>query len=293
MMKMYQYHENRAEYLSAHQESVTIYQSNFNEINDLNLDVKENDVCVYWYFGSHGLKQGSVDFYKEHISSNICKGATPCLVDLTAWGCFERNGCPSSKFNRNTDSICSEPLIGYKTSSFFTELRSVTEENEDLFALLKDILSRESLREPSIDYAESGKTLSTAIGEIPLINNSDISDLDTAKCYSLFQYIEFFYIVKSVLQKNENASRIRFHLPNDENKYYPESTLVNDLRAFLVAYGVVCNAEIHINCFNYSNDPMHRPYNAPGKVIKKQLTIEDAITEDAILYLRCGNSNTI
>lgn len=66
------------------QETLDIFQSEGGDINLLTDKVEEKDVCIYWYFGSHGLREGAIDFYKNHISSNICKGATPCLVDLTA-----------------------------------------------------------------------------------------------------------------------------------------------------------------------------------------------------------------
>lgn len=171
-------------------------------------------------------------------------------------------------------------------------MRSVTESNEPLFSLLKDILAREELTDASSGYKESGKNLSTAFGEVfPVIK--DIADRDTSICYSVFQYIEFLYIIRFVLQHKPETSRIRFHLANDENKYYPTS-LTEDLLNFLKGYGINHGPlEIYIDCFAYGTDSAHRPYNAPGKAIKKKLTIDDVIDETAQAAIQNGCGMTV
>jgi hypothetical protein len=75
--------------------------------------------------------------------------------------------------------------------------------------------------------------------------------------------------------ETEDHVDVVFALPNDESKYYQESTFESEIERFLMdrlgskLEGKSIN--VHVLCFNYSTDSMHRPYNAPGRVVKKKI----------------------
>ncbi|MCH9755592.1 MAG: hypothetical protein K0U37_00165 [Gammaproteobacteria bacterium] len=261
-----------------------ITQSNQQELAVLSEKVVENDVCVYWYFGRNGLKKEAIDFYREPVSSDLCKGAIPCLVDLTAWGSFIFGPAVLQKFNKNVERICTSPLLSFKTSTFFSELKEISESDTALFALLKRILKRPELWVASQGRGGSTLCLSAVMGEVfPLIE--EIADVEAAKCYSVFQYIEFLFLVKAILQQKPDTQNIRFYLPNDENKYY-FSSLTADLSCFLSSYGIRSKGlKIDIDCFNYGENVWERPYSGEKSPKVKKATRASVLNKQALQLL--------
>lgn len=270
--------------------SLRITQSNQQDMGVLSEKVAKNDVCVYWYFGSNGLKESAINFYREPVSSDLCKGAIPCLVDLTAWGSFRSGPAVLVRSNKNVERICTSPLLGFKTSTFFSELKAICASDCELFSLLQRILQRPELWVASPNREACEQSLSTIMGEVfPLIEG--IEGVEAAKCYSVFQYIEFLFLVKSILQQKPGTQTIRFHLPNDENKYYFES-LTADLRCFLSCYGIRSTGlKIDIDCFKYGEHAWERPYSGAkqlnGEVNKtvKKVELSSVFNQQALQLL--------
>lgn len=255
--------------------------SSGHSIETLTSDVQEKDVCVYWYIGAHGFKQGAIDFYRTALTQNITQGATPFVVDLTAWGAFDKK-CPLSRYHESAVSLDGDKLKVLRCSDFFEALQQV-KPGDKVYPLIQDILGREELLAPSATFDSKGFTL----GE--LFNNNcpaieKIYHLDCGKSYSVIQYLEFLFLIEKILLKQQDARSIKFILPNDEAKYY-FSTMAKDLQTFLAARGLKAHdLNIQIQCFNYGEQLSHRPYNCPSKTIpgKKKISLSQIINDQGL-----------
>ncbi len=266
---------------------MTLSTSSGHQLTDLTASSMPEQVCVYWYIGPNGLKQGTIDFYREPLSRHIKLGATPCLVDLTSWGAL-KGKCKLSDYHESGLSLRSDEMITVLACNYFSALQEI-QTDTDICKFLQEIASREELQNVSDTFQDSGKTLSELFkDQCPAL--SPIASLDCAKTYSVIQYIEFLFYIEMILKQRPNTENIRFILPNDEAKYYLP-TLQQDLTQFLALRG--CSPEklnIHIECFEYGSERLHRPYNIPSKTIprKKVLTTE-SVLDPAIIdtkYLR-------
>lgn len=252
-------------------------------IEALHENVQENDLCVYWYFGARGFKQGAIDFYKPFLTQNILHNAKSFLVDLTAWASFT-SSTPITRYHESAVSLESDVIKTLKCSDFFLALQNINPTHESVFNLIKEITDRIWLLEPSFEFPETGIALKDIFNnECPALEN--IKGMDCGKCYSVIQYIEFLFLVEQVLNKTDlNSYNIKFILPNDEGKYYLDS-MAYDLETFLTARGHNFDRlNVEVQSFHYGQDLLHRPYNCPSKTIpgKKKLAIEK-IVNSAIL----------
>ncbi len=256
------------------------------ELSSVLSEVKPGDVCIYWYVGTHGLKQGAIDFYKDALTQNIKVGAMPVLVDLSAWSAFSGAANQTralARYHESAISLEGEQLGALRCCDYFARLRNIKCE-DPVFPLLAEITLRESLRLASDSFKASGMTIGTLFNrECPAIEA--IYELDSAKSYSVLQYIEILFLIEMALEKrNGMVKTIKFILPNDESKYYNDA-LIEDLTRFLKARNrQVDNLTIEVNCFIFGNDISHRPYNIPSKTLpaKKQLTLSDVVNSDEL-----------
>jgi hypothetical protein len=244
--------------------------------------VKENDCCVFWYVGSYGLKPGAIDFYKPMLTEVIKQNARNFLVDLTAWAGFK-----SAKLTKFSDSSKTNKLTGDKVDilsckDFFEQLIALKDES-DFCKFIQEIAMRKELLEPSEKFAPINLSIAERFANnCPAL--SPIYDYDCAKTYSLIQYIEFMFFIKEIVNRSDDLKNIRFILPNDEAKYYTAS-LAKDLDKFLSLSEIKLSQPLHIyiDCFKYSDTLEHRPYNAPGKSVKKAPGYEDIIDKEQLV----------
>ncbi len=244
---------------------------------------------IVWYIGCYGLRKTGVQFYKEFLISPILKGntrATFWLVDLTGWNAFKNVSGSIYKTNSCADTIenFSDPRIKcIRSAKIFKKMQGLDKELTDYFqkAVLKDFI-----RDPSKNFPDRN----IRVGEI-FSNNcpamSNWFDSDVSKSYSAFQYLEGCLLIEEVFieiaNKATNNIEIVFPLPNDELKYYWDAnrSFEKDV-SFLICKR--CK-ELNINTFNiqikflafkYGSQEHHRPYNAPGCILKKNdLSLED------------------
>lgn len=269
-------HNEQCEPASAH---LIQYQasSDLKKIDNILKTVQPESACIYWYFGSHGLKQGGVDFYKPVLSKTLAQNATPFLVDLSPWGAFKaKGGGKLIGYSKKGESLHGERVKVLQCRTFFAALQQVTSNSVE-YPLLVDITTRKNLRQPSQAFNDTGKTLGSIFKDpCPVLDN--LYELDCAKTYSILQYIEFLYLIDMVLQEKPGTSTIHFILPNDEAKYYV-SSMEADIKSFLEARGHLPEdlLTITVDCFSYGEELHHRPYNAPSSFVRKQLVEEDII----------------
>lgn len=265
--------------------------SSGHEIEELITCDKENTAFVYWYIGKNGFKKGAVNYYQPILSKNISNGILPFIVDLTAWKALDKEKKGKKKkqkiykisdYHESAISLDAEKIKTLLSGEYFTLLKKVTEQDQ-VFPLLKDIANRSSLRELSNGYDDAGKTIKDLFeGNCPALE--DIYHLDTAKTYSILQYIEMLFYIEMILTKKKDIERISFILPNDEFKYYP-GNMSDDISKFLNNSGYRgINLEVQIKCFRYGKEVRLRPYNYPSETVKctEKLTIS-AILDDDIL----------
>lgn len=240
----------------------------------------QNAHLVLWYAGPYGLKEGAVDFYKKHFLSVIASGCknTTWLYDLIGWSAFQNPKgkiTSSSAVLSNVEEFKMATIKCIKSSEIFKSMIDL--QNPTLDELKARLVDRQFVWEPSKNFENKGITLGSVFkNHCPLFES--FYDADTSKSYSLVQYAEGFFVIEKVLQSCENTDEpvtIVFGLPNDEAKYYKDEneSFQKDLHFFLQSRNsikpTVKKVNIMFLCFNFGENVTHRPYNIPGKVVKK------------------------
>lgn len=245
---------------------------------------------ILWYIGCNGLRSSGIQFYKDSLISPILTSkleARLWLVDLTAWGAFRNPRCSI----RNTSHACeiiekfpNKKIKCVPTSKIFTKMQEI--DDEDLLSHFKKALSQSFISEPSDCFAQRNIQIKDVFsGRCSIV--SDWYDADTGKSYSILQYLEGCLLVDEVFMEQIrcNASEIQivFALPNDEIKYYKNSdgSFQKDVEFLILKRCRELNIpkirlQVRFLSFKYGSTLQDRPYNAPGKVIKKgHLSYED------------------
>ncbi|MGH2611415.1 MAG: hypothetical protein ACRDFB_00015, partial [Rhabdochlamydiaceae bacterium] len=169
-------------------------------------------------------------------------------------------------------------------------LKKIQEMSEkDIIDYFKKALRRDFVCQPSKGFPNTNITVREVfLNNCPIM--ADWYDQDISKSYSIFQYLEGCLLVEKIfkqlsISKLENNIQIVFALPNDELKYYKDQhdSFQKDIK-FLIskrcaAFNIkMLNLHIKFLAFKYGSQPHHRPYNAEGKVLKKDtLFYEDIV----------------
>jgi hypothetical protein len=247
-----------------------------------------NAQVVLWYIGAYGLKEEGVKFYKSKINQiiNGPNQASCWLLDFSAWGAFSNPRVKLTSTHSCAEKINQfnmEKLKCISASTLFQEMEKINEiEKVNFFK--EYVVSRKDLLDISQDFKESH----IKIGEIfckncPIFEN--IYEKDTAKCYSVVQYVEGLmiidHIIKNGIEKKEDIN-IVFALPNDEAKYYKDekNNFIQDAEIVIKnTFGERIkdrNINIFFLNFRYGNKLEDRPYNS-GKKTLKNLTMNDVL----------------
>jgi hypothetical protein len=255
-----------------------------------NLQNIPNLQIVLWYIGCYGLKKTCVEFYKKFIISPTLEttfNTTFWLVDLTAWNSFKIKKNSINHYNSCSTTIDSFPakiIKSLKSSSIFEKMCNINCMLEINY--LKTALARDFLIQPSQHFSKSLVQIDEIFPKNSWIATHFLGQ-DTAKTYSIFQYLEAYLIIDELITKvapspESNSLEIAFLLPNDELKYYRDqaNSFQKDIEFLLTKRAHISPINLKIKFFNfqYGNSPEHRPYNAPGKTFKKnKLTYEDIV----------------
>lgn len=160
---------------------------------------------------------------------------------------------------------------GIKSSEFFKWL--ISEKNEKIICYIKKIFNRTELYEVSKDYKNSNTTIKDIFGNIQIFD--DIKDKDSAKCYSVFQYIEMLFLISNFVLNNRSNDNVNlwFLLPNDETKYYTYKYFNNDIVCMLKFMNIDAQPNVNFLPFVYGKKLDHRPYLFGKKYVDK-ITID-------------------
>lgn len=258
-----------------------------NELNQLS-----SPQIIIWFIGCYGLRESGLEYYKDNLISPILKknaSATFWLIDLTAWNAFKK---PQGSIDRENsccgkiDSFKDHRIKCIRSSTIFQKMQNL---ENSVVSHFKKSLQRDFILETSRNYP----ILNIRVADIFSSNCSVMEswyNYDVSRAYSLFQYLEgcllideIFYQMK-ILNNSKNL-QIAFALPNDETRYYKDelNSFENDIN-FLITKRCEdlnitdINLTIIFICFKYGSQIQHRPYNAPGKVLKRNELTFNLIT---------------
>ncbi len=258
------------------------------EINQLS-----NPQIIIWYIGCYGLRKACSQFYKDYFISPVMRRntqATFWLVDLTAWYAFRDPRGSIHKVSSCCDKIDKfsvNRIRCIRSAEIFKKIQRISE--KDLIDYFRNALRRKFIHKASKSFSNKAIRVREIFSEdCPIM--TDWYDHDVSKSYSVFQYLEGCLLIDEIFKKlitseQANDLQIVFALPNDELKYYrdEQGSFQKDV-AFLISRH--CKAlnitDMHLQikflAFKYGTQIQHRPYNAPGKVLKKDdLSYEDVV----------------
>lgn len=250
-------------------------------IHEKVMNMKSPQVML-WYFGANGVKEEGVTFYRDNFMNMLKFENHPTLwlYDLTAWAGLKNCKIGLDKTNSIVDQVQTfhEAIRCVKSNYLFHEIQTMSGHVMEYFR--NHIVGRESLRNASHSFKDNHiKVREVFKSNCPVLE--PIYDIDTSKAYSVLQYMELFFLIEKMISEKidqTEAIDVVFALPNDESKYYQDSRLEEELQKFLTErMGAKVEGKsinVHVLCFNYGTDALHRPYNAPGKVLKKSIARE-------------------
>ncbi len=258
-----------------------------NDIINQIIQIK-NPQIIFWYIGYNGLKKESVNFYKNIFINPILKqnyNSYFWLIDLTAWKAFKDSSTSITEISSHCEYLenFSNQIKCLKSADIFKIMQTITDKN--IINYFKKYLKKSFIKKMSEKFSLK-KILVREIffNNCPIM--SDFYDYDAAKAYSTFQYFEGCLLVKEIFlktYKNTNSKKLQiiFILPNDELNYYKDNddSFQKDINFILQEYFEKYDTlKIIFYSFSYGTEIYHRPYNAPGTVIKKNnLKKEDII----------------
>lgn len=256
------------------------------------LAMKQPEV-ILWYMGAYGLKQGSIDYHKPHISRLIDSG-TGCrvnLFDLAAWGAFLGRGklTASNRCVRMVNDLAIPWLRAIPSSHVFTAFGETAKASKVTSYIHDTVMKRSFIHRASTAFKDNGITIGKVFAEnCPILE--PIYEMDTSKAYSAIQYLEGMYLIEKLVRERLSEKgdiNIVFALPNDESKYYrgdadEADCFQKDLAAFLERSfpGALKDRKVNVHFLNfkYGEKPSDRPYNARTKVAR-QVTLNQIVAK--------------
>ena len=262
----------------------------------------ESPHIVLWYIGTYGLKKAGVDFYRDLLISPVISsnsGASFWLYDLTAWGAFKNSKISITSHSNHCskiDKLGFPKIKSLKSSDIFNKMQKIS--NKSIIKYFQEALSRPFIWKNSENFENTHLSVKDLFIK-PCQILSRFNDYDVSKGYSMLQYLEAFLLIEEILSKIifvQNNIQIVFAIPNDEIKYYRDNvnSFEKDLKIFLFhLYGrALYRMKISINfiSFKYGKHEGHRPYNAPGEIIKK-LTAGSILNDEINIDIKKNDFN--
>lgn len=247
---------------------------------------------IIWYIGCDGLRMSGAQFYRDFLINPILKqkeDASFWLIDLTGW-----NGLKNRKYSFQSASSCCDAIEKFscskiaciKSSQIFQKIQTL--DDISLINYLRKAIRKSFVHKASINFPNKNILVRELFS-----NNCPVMiewyNIDVAKAYSTLQYLEGCFLVEEIFMQliarhSTNEFQIVFALPNDELKYYKDSfdSFQNDI-GFLISKRCealnIKKVELHIKflAFQYGTELQHRPYNTPGKRLKKNNLTHDLV----------------
>lgn len=170
--------------------------------------------------------------------------------------------------------------------NFFEFINDPNSVSSDLTSLINKRFKTESSHSNSLGRKLNGVTLNDLVSSDSWLSD-EILEMDTTLSYSALQYLEVYWIIRSILKQkpaNQDIIKIIFFLPNDEDKYYRtegnvdfENKIQEFLRADFPDRKMTVN--IHFWQFSYSDKLSHRPYNQHFKKNKHKWANAEMLRE--------------
>lgn len=250
-----------------------------------------NPQIVVWYFGPYGLKPETVGYYQSKLSGFVEAGnnAQVYLFDLTAWKTFTSSKTKLSDTSPFARKINSEQIARIKCIMSAEILQKMQQVEGEALKELKDrIVKRDFVRNASQSFPNNGRTLRDVFeNNCPIFE--EFYEWDSAKCYSIVQYVEAYFIVEKIVEEQsctQGDINVVFALPNDEAKYYRDdnNSFAKDVEMLLkIRLGnTIADRKINIHFYNFTfgDGSAHaRPYLSPSPSLKR-LHLEKIYTID-------------
>lgn len=250
-----------------------------------NINQLTNPQVILWYIGCNGLREAGVQFYKNFLIEPVLEQneeAVFWLFDLTAWSAFRNPHCSVNKFNsccEALENLLIEQIKCIKSVDIFKKFEGIAD--KELVAYFRKALQRKFIQKASQDFPKKNILIQDILSDkCPIAG--DWYAYDAAKAYSIFQYFEGCLLVDEIflhLASNREVKDIQivFALPNDELKYYQDkqNSFKKDV-TFLISKRCMplnikdVQLQIKFLSFKYGSQLNCRPYNALGKVLKKE-----------------------
>lgn len=281
--------EIRVQELFSPKTSLLEVRKELEQLNTKNLKI------VLWYFGQNGLRQDSVELYRNELfrpTSSL--NLQFYLYDLTAWGQFGLVPPKPLKKSAIAEKLFYEKLKHYQilfSSDFFDWLGNL---NSDASTYILDqVVPRKWLwRKSSEKFNTIGPKLPTLLetGIFKFVGSderwnhilSNKSDLS----YSFLQYLEGIYLVQELINRSKESDSLQvlFLLPNDELEYYlgsdsQYSDFCTDLYQLISKETQSKFKEINVYFqeFGFGKSRQDRPY-LKGKVLKSnKISIQELL----------------
>lgn len=261
-----------------------------------------NPQILLWYIGPNGLKNKSVDFYRDSIISpilNINDQATFWLVDLTAWGAFKNPMCSVHAYSKHCqiiEAFTDKRIQCIKSAKIISKIREVKEKR--IISHFKKSIKKDFIVKISENFPDNKIFVRDVFpNNCPIF--ADWHDCNITKFYSSLQYLEGCFLVNEILSnlavKNKTTNvEIVFALPNNEFQYYKDefSSFQKDLHFFISKQKYSKNTNMVLNIkffsFKYGTQQTHRPYNEPGKTLGKDelsyIKVVGQQNEDSVIH---------
>lgn len=246
---------------------------------------------ILWYIGRNGLKNKTVEYYRDNIIHPILQNypnGTFWLVDLVAWNGFKNKHTTihnSSSYSKAINNLHDPRIKAISSSRIFQDMVKI--DDPRIINTFNHISRKKFIKDASALYPDTGIKTEELFVKKPLFGDFYLKQ-DTSKSYSFFQFVEGCLIVQHVIEsylqgyKLSSDIEIVFILPNDELKYYIDSS--KSFRRSIDTILSSCYKDRDFNLFvDFLSVPFGkssdcRPYNVKDKSPNKnELSLDEII----------------
>jgi hypothetical protein len=223
-----------------------------------------------WYEGAEGVPRSCAKFMSEKILQPLFeqkKEVKVFLYSLKAWS-FNKSVSQMSEKSPLEDVInrIDQKRLEWIDSKDFFKYSATPLEKSALHEFLdQELLKKKELIAVSGSFRKSGRNIQEFFdNKFSLFTCLD--KWDVVQAYSLMQYVEGYYLVRSSVEKGLKEGKkeisVAFVLPNDESKYYVD--FQKDLTEMLqLDFGSSIEKTkivVHFHYFEYGESLKERPY---------------------------------
>lgn len=258
---------------------------------------KKTPQVVLWYIGCNGLKNKTIEYYRNNIIHPVLQVnpiTTFWLLDLVAWNSFKsKSGSiyKSSSYCETIYNLNDSRLKPIGSSKIFQDMLNLNK--PEIIRDLDSVSKLDFLKKVSASYPNTG-IITRDIFRKKLKFGDMLLNKDSSKSYAFFQYVEGCMLVKNIIEQSlldfgpTSDIEIIFLLPNDELKYYNDGskTFMNSIESILNSSYKSRNFNLFIDfySFPFGSSSACRPY-----IVKDKPPSKNALTLSEII----GSTNII